>query len=143
MLRGTPDFIEIKGVTYCGKSDASPLTIRNCPFHEEVRKYARDLCERVGALGADYGIASEHAHSNSMLLAKRAFCKDGVWHSWIDYERFADLIAAGEPFTATSYMAPTPDWARFTEHAVDGGFDPNETRHASRTGKITKTTGGC
>ena len=30
---GTPDFIEIKAVTYCGKSDASTLTIENSPWH--------------------------------------------------------------------------------------------------------------
>ena len=31
---GTPDFIEIKAVTYCGKSDASTLTIENSPWHK-------------------------------------------------------------------------------------------------------------
>eukprot|EP00595_Chromulina_sp_UTEXLB2642_P000478 CAMPEP_0196761188 /NCGR_PEP_ID=MMETSP1095-20130614/354_1 /TAXON_ID=96789 ORGANISM="Chromulina nebulosa, Strain UTEXLB2642" /NCGR_SAMPLE_ID=MMETSP1095 /ASSEMBLY_ACC=CAM_ASM_000446 /LENGTH=487 /DNA_ID=CAMNT_0042110411 /DNA_START=329 /DNA_END=1789 /DNA_ORIENTATION=- len=29
---GQPDFIEIKGVTYCGKSDASTLTMENVPW---------------------------------------------------------------------------------------------------------------
>ena len=33
---GTPDFIEIKSVTYCGKSDASSLTMENVPWHTEV-----------------------------------------------------------------------------------------------------------
>lgn len=140
---GRPDFVEIKGVTYCGKSDASPLTIKNCPFHEEVRKYSADLCARICAAGGSYGVASEHAHSNSVLLARSDFCVRGVWHTWIDYERFADLALAGGPVVATDYMAPTPAWAQFNEHAIDGGFDPGETRHASRTGKLTKTTGGC
>jgi hypothetical protein len=31
---GRPDFIEIKGVTYCGSSDASSLTMGNVPYHE-------------------------------------------------------------------------------------------------------------
>jgi wyosine [tRNA(Phe)-imidazoG37] synthetase (radical SAM superfamily)/flavodoxin len=31
---GTPDFIEIKAVTYCGKSDASSLTMENVPWHK-------------------------------------------------------------------------------------------------------------
>ena len=35
--RGRPDFVEVKGVTYCGDSKASPLTIKHCPFHHEVR----------------------------------------------------------------------------------------------------------
>ena len=35
--RGRPDFIEVKGVTYCGDSTASPLTIKHCPYHAEVQ----------------------------------------------------------------------------------------------------------
>ena len=31
---GLPDFIEIKAVTYCGKSDGSSLTIENSPWHK-------------------------------------------------------------------------------------------------------------
>jgi wyosine [tRNA(Phe)-imidazoG37] synthetase (radical SAM superfamily) len=34
--RGTPDFIEIKGVTFCGGS-RSELSMSNVPWHEEVR----------------------------------------------------------------------------------------------------------
>jgi len=33
---GLPDFIEIKAVTYCGKSDASSLTMENVPWHKYV-----------------------------------------------------------------------------------------------------------
>ena len=31
---GAPDFIEIKAVTYCGKSDGSSLTMENVPWHK-------------------------------------------------------------------------------------------------------------
>ena len=33
---GEPDFIEVKAVTYCGKSDGSTLTMANVPGHAEV-----------------------------------------------------------------------------------------------------------
>ena len=33
---GEPDFIEVKGVTYCGSSGASSLTMANVPYHEDV-----------------------------------------------------------------------------------------------------------
>ena len=33
---GKPDFIEVKGVTYCGSSKASSLTMSNVPYHDEV-----------------------------------------------------------------------------------------------------------
>jgi tRNA wybutosine-synthesizing protein 1 len=36
--RGMPEFIEVKGVTYCGNNKTSSLTIKNTPYHEEVRK---------------------------------------------------------------------------------------------------------
>ena len=34
--RGNPDFIEVKGVTYCGESKTSDITMANVPWHEEV-----------------------------------------------------------------------------------------------------------
>jgi tRNA wybutosine-synthesizing protein 1 len=39
--------------------------------------------------------------------------RNGVFHTWIDYPKFHELIASGEQFTAADYMAPTPDWAIF------------------------------
>ncbi len=39
--------------------------------------------------------------------------RDGVFHTWIDYPKFHELVASGEHFTAADYMAPTPDWAIF------------------------------
>ena len=44
---GLPDFIEIKAVTYCGKSDASSLTMENVPWHEEVCKYAEAIVNKL------------------------------------------------------------------------------------------------
>jgi tRNA wybutosine-synthesizing protein 1 len=55
--RGEPDFIEVKGVTYCGYSGASPLTMGNVPYHREVVSFVSTF---VDALGGDYGIACEH-----------------------------------------------------------------------------------
>lgn len=40
-----------------------------------------------------YGLASEHEHSNCILLAKRSkFFIDGKWNTWIDYEKYHELI---------------------------------------------------
>lgn len=39
--------------------------------------------------------------------------RDGVFHTWIDYPKFHELVASGEHFTAADYMSPTPDWAVF------------------------------
>ena len=36
---GEPDFIEIKGVTFCGSSPASKLSMKNVPYHRDVREF--------------------------------------------------------------------------------------------------------
>lgn len=145
---GQPDLIEVKAVTYCGKSDGSDLTMKNVPWHEEVRNFCAALCEKVAG---EYGLAAEHAHSNCVLLAKKKFNIDGQWHTWIDYEKFHALIAKyyedGTTFTAEDYMAATPSWAVYD--AKEAGFDPVETRfRRTKDGKVVEfayeaTDSGC
>lgn len=120
---GRPQFIEVKGVTFCGSSDASDLTMKNVPFHEEVRSFCQDLCAE---LGEDYALACEHAHSCCVLIAHKMFLIEGKWHTWINYERFHDLVQSGEEFGSLDYLAPTPEWALFGDERA--GFDPEETR---------------
>lgn len=119
---GTPDFIEIKSVTYCGKSDASSLTMENVPWHTEVCEFAeaivhqlnkrrqsgagnsypvqaRDGGASAGGAGTRkvsplYGIATEHQHSCCVLIAREdKFKVNGNWNTWIDYNKFDVLIA--------------------------------------------------
>ncbi|XP_076816454.1 S-adenosyl-L-methionine-dependent tRNA 4-demethylwyosine synthase TYW1-like isoform X2 [Clavelina lepadiformis] len=136
---GHPDFIEIKGVTYCGDSKSSDgLTLQNVPWHEEVLYFVRQL----EALLDGYEIACEHEHSNCVLLAQKKFkTKDGVWKTWIDYSRFHELFqryqATGELFTAEDYMAETPSWAVIG--SKERGFDPEETRWRRKE----KVSQGC
>ena len=120
---GKPDFIEIKGVTYCGTNDASSLTIKSVPYHHEVRAFGEKMC----ALKEDYGLACEHEHSLSILLARKdRFLKGDKWHTWIDYDKFQSLCRSGKTFGAEDYMVETPSWAIWG--AEEKGFDPNETR---------------
>ena len=121
---GRPDFIEIKGVTFCGDHGTSSLTMKSVPFHEEVKAFGEAICE---ARGGEYGLACEHAHSCCILLARAdRFFVDGRWHTWIDYDKFEDLIASGKPFTSDDYMLPTPEWAVWG--AEEAGFDPEQMR---------------
>ena len=55
----------------------------NVPWHEEVIDFVEQLSERLG----DYAIACEHEHSNCLMLAKKKFCIDGKWFTWIDYDK--------------------------------------------------------
>lgn len=121
---GRPDFIEIKGVTYCGSGAASTLTMANVPYHQDVVDFGQAIC---AARAGEYGLACEHAHSCCILLARRErFYRDGLWHTWIDYDKFQDLVAAGASFGTEDYMLATPPWATFG--APEAGFDPGQTR---------------
>ena len=79
--RGRPWLIEIKGalspcvkpliflgVTYCGKSDESSLTMGNVPFYEEVVEFAKGIVDELNRRKTEtddlpeYAIAAEHAH---------------------------------------------------------------------------------
>ncbi|NWU26664.1 TYW1 synthase, partial [Dyaphorophyia castanea] len=125
---GKPDFIEVKGVTYCGESSASSLTMANVPWHGEVVSFVQELARLL----PDYGIACEHEHSNCVLMAHRKFQVDGEWRTWIDYGRFQELVRERErsggsrAFTAAEYTARTPPWALFG--ARERGFDPLDVR---------------
>ncbi|KAM5131411.1 S-adenosyl-L-methionine-dependent tRNA 4-demethylwyosine synthase TYW1-like isoform 1-T1 [Callospermophilus lateralis] len=138
---GSPDFIEVKGVTYCGESAASSLTMANVPWHEEVVRFVREL---VGLI-PDYEIACEHEHSNCLLVAHRRFKIEGEWWTWIDYGRFQELIqeyedsSGSKSFSAEDYMAKTPPWALFG--ARERGFDPKDTRHQRKN--KSKDVSGC
>uniref|UniRef100_A0A673K6E6 S-adenosyl-L-methionine-dependent tRNA 4-demethylwyosine synthase TYW1 n=1 Tax=Sinocyclocheilus rhinocerous TaxID=307959 RepID=A0A673K6E6_9TELE len=138
---GQPDFIEVKGVTYCGESSASSLTMANVPWHEEVVYFVQQLANLL----PDYEIACEHEHSNCLLLAHHKFKVDREWWTWIDYERFQELIQEYEEsggtksFSAMDYMAKTPSWAIFG--ARERGFDPSDTRFQRKN--KTKDISGC
>ena len=122
---GQPTFIEIKAVTYCGNTPGtSDLTMANVPWFEEVCKFAQALADEVSG---DYEICCEHKHSCSVLLAQKRLKVDGVWHTWIDYDKFADLALSGKTdFGVEDYWATTPAWAVWG--AQEQGFDPEETR---------------
>ncbi|KAF7722478.1 S-adenosyl-L-methionine-dependent tRNA 4-demethylwyosine synthase [Apophysomyces ossiformis] len=121
--RGKPSFIEVKGVTYCGYSGASNLTMANVPYHVEVVDFCKKIIEK---LGSGYEIACEHAHSCSILIASTDFKVNGEWYTHIDYPKFFELVKSGQPFTSLDYMAKTPAWAIFG--TPEAGFDPDETR---------------
>ena len=133
---GEPTLIEVKGVTFCGKSDASDLTMENCPWHHEVVAFCEDLAKKLTDDHPDapeYRIACSHKHSVSVLLARvdqlATLDEQGnvaTWNTWIDYDRFHALAASEKPFTVEDYAAPCPSWALLG--AAEDGFDPSDTR---------------
>jgi len=122
--RGKPDFVEVKGVTFCG-GKRPQVQMENVPWHDEVVKFTAELGKLVDDT---YGLASEHEHSCCVLLANRSkFFVDGAWNTWIDFDKFIELQAKGEAFSTIDYMARTPEWAVFGHS--QRGFDPVEYSH--------------
>jgi tRNA wybutosine-synthesizing protein 1 len=145
--RGMPEFIEVKGVTYCGNNKTSSLTIKNTPYHEEVCAFVQQLADEANKLVGEgtYRLCAAHEHSVCFLLAHKKFFIDNAWHTFIDYERFHVLVQSGKPFESLDYVAKTPSWALFG--SAEKGFDPEETR-VFRKGKEGKrdlmyATSGC
>jgi len=141
---GCPDFIEVKGVTFCGDSDASDLTISNTPWHHEVYSFCQELTkyanEAVESEKIVYEIACEHKHSLCVLIAnKNKFYKEDGWYTWIDYDKFHKLIESGETFGSEDYLAKTPSWA--VTGAPEEGFSPNEEKFTRK--KTKGPTQGC
>eukprot|EP01061_Rhynchopus_euleeides_P042587 TRINITY_DN74281_c0_g1_i1.p1 TRINITY_DN74281_c0_g1~~TRINITY_DN74281_c0_g1_i1.p1 ORF type:complete len:671 (+),score=295.96 TRINITY_DN74281_c0_g1_i1:84-2015(+) len=122
--RGQPDFVEVKGVTWCGESTASNLTMSNVPFHKEVIEFCTQLAD---ACGAQYELACEHEHSCCVLIANTKFKKADGWHTWIDFKGFHELVRQEKPFGTDDYLVRTPDWGQYGNAAR--GFDPEETRY--------------
>lgn len=142
ILRGKPGFVEVKGVTYCGSSDASPLRMTNVPFHEEVVKFTQMICDEVNKKHGSilYEIACEHEHSCCVLMANATkFKKEDGWHTWINYDKFHELVKSGKPFVDIDYMEKTPSWAIFGSE--ERGFNPSETRFRRNPNK--KPSQGC
>jgi len=145
---GHVSLVEVKGVTFCGKSDASNLNMSNTPYHHEVVALTTQLKIELDKLREkqssdeepipEYGLACEHKHSVSVLLARvDQFSEETPtggrkWKTWIDYDKFHELAArhVEDPsftFKVEDYAAETPSWALFG--ANEEGFDPTETRH--------------
>jgi len=149
---GHCSFVEVKGVTFCGKSDASNLNMSNSPWHHEVVALTQNLQKALLNLRneqmsyddnednriPEYGVACAHQHSCSVLLARVdqfAYTDPQTgkrrWRTWINYEKFQELAQrhAEDPtfsYGVEDYSEDTPEWALFGSEAE--GFDPTETR---------------
>jgi tRNA wybutosine-synthesizing protein 1 len=70
--------------------------MENVPWHHEVCTYSEAIAAELlkRGKGAVYSIATEHEHSCCILLAREdKFKVSGQWHTWIDYDRFQQLVA--------------------------------------------------
>ena len=103
ITRGNPDFIELKAYMWVGASQHR-LKRENMPLHEDVLAFTKELQQHL----PEYELVTEHIPSRAVLMAKRKFKKQGIWHTWIDFEKYHDLVNAGKDFTVEDYLRQTP-----------------------------------
>lgn len=83
ILKGDPDFIEVKAYMFLGAS-RTRLTHDNMPSHDEVKDFAMRVLEHLPG----FDLADEHVPSRVALLAKSKFKKGGSWNTHIDFSKF-------------------------------------------------------
>ncbi len=103
IMKGSPDFIEVKGYMHVGES-RERLQRENMPLHEEIVEFCKELEKYL----PEYEIVSEHIPSRVLMFAKKKFRIDGAWHTWIDFEKWHELVNSGKKFTSMDFMRKTP-----------------------------------
>ncbi|MFH1276130.1 MAG: hypothetical protein ABIH82_03385, partial [Candidatus Woesearchaeota archaeon] len=85
--RSDSDFIEVKSYMHVGESQHR-LESKNMPLHEDIVEFCETLVKYLN----DYEIVSEHIPSRVVMLAKKKFNVDREWMTWIDFEKWNELI---------------------------------------------------
>ena len=102
--KGNSDFIEVKAYMHVGLSQQR-LQRENMPLHEEVVAFSKQLLEHL----PEYEIVSEHIPSRVVMFAQKKFKIDGVWHTWIDFPKYTELVLSGKiDFSSLEYCLKTP-----------------------------------
>jgi tRNA wybutosine-synthesizing protein 1 len=97
------DFIEVKAYMHVGQS-REKLEMKAMPWHEEIVEFSKELIKYL----PDYEIVSEHIPSRVVMLAKKEFKKNGKWYTWIDFDKWNELINSGKEFNKMDFIKPTP-----------------------------------
>lgn len=72
--------------------------MENVPWHSDVKAFSEALAQRSQG---EYEVACEHVHSCCVLLAKTdKFKVNGKWFTWIDYEKFHNLVRNSSIFVS-------------------------------------------
>lgn len=78
--------------------------MENVPWHSDVKDFSEALALKSNG---EYQVACEHAHSCCVLLAKvDKFKVRGQWFTWIDYEKFHDLVTVSSSCSFKSFLSP-------------------------------------
>jgi tRNA wybutosine-synthesizing protein 1 len=104
ILKGNPDFIEVKAYMHVGGS-RERLTVEHMPWHEAIVEFSKELLKYL----PDYEIVCEHVPSRVVMIARKDFKKNGKWCTWIDFTKWQRLIDSGKDFDSHDFLKITPE----------------------------------
>jgi tRNA wybutosine-synthesizing protein 1 len=118
IMKGNPDFIEVKAYMHVGASRLR-LKRENMPRHHEVAAFTNELIKYL----PDYEIASEHKPSRVLMLAKKKFKHDGKWFTWIDFDKWNEVVNSGKEPLTDEYLKQTPEFSGAEEKIEETALD--------------------
>jgi len=101
--KGNPDFVEIKSYMHVGAS-RKRLKRENMPSHKEVLDFSYSILKHL----PDYDFCSEFEPSRVVLLAKKSLKINGEWYTWIDFDKFFNLIKKNLDVKTEDYIKKSP-----------------------------------
>jgi tRNA wybutosine-synthesizing protein 1 len=124
--RGKPDFIEVKAYMHVGQSQER-LQKNNMPLHEEVVAFSKKL----NSFLEDYEIVSEHIPSRVVMFALKKYNIDGIWNTWIDFEKWANFVNSDEigdynKKTPTVGLSGKGTWEGMPDHVRKRWIEEND-----------------
>ncbi|MFT4326939.1 MAG: 4-demethylwyosine synthase TYW1 [Candidatus Woesearchaeota archaeon] len=94
IMRGKPDYIEVKGYVHVGASQGL-LKINNMPYMEDIEAFS----EKLDVLLHDYEIADVHKPSKVLLFVRKGIPR------YINFPKFFEIVNEGKQAEAKEYSA--------------------------------------
>jgi tRNA wybutosine-synthesizing protein 1 len=101
--KGNPDFIEVKAYMHVGPS-RERLKIEAMPWHEDIVEFTKEIIKYL----PDYKIVTEHIPSRVVMCARKDFKRNGRWYTWIDFDKWNQLVNSGKDFDKYDFLKETP-----------------------------------
>lgn len=141
---GQPDFIEVKGVTYCGTSTSATLTMKeNVPRHDEVIGFCNALCAEMAARQPNYRTPQMHPAAGEGGSADAAAAADAIvipleerdrpYHVACEHEHSCCVLIALDKFFFDQHWHTWIDYGKFYELVESGRTDFTSLDYAAET----------
>ncbi|XP_050340245.1 uncharacterized protein LOC126766532 [Bactrocera neohumeralis] len=125
--KGWPDFIEVKGVTFCGTSHTNTINMKtHVPRHDEVIQFCAQLCDEIAKRKPNYitktmneaAAADANAEDDAAFFVVPAEQRNRPYHIACEHEHSCCVLIALDKFYFNNRWNTWIDYARFFELAA-------------------------